>query len=98
MHYEILDTLSGAFSGWHVLGDLLIDDAGNHYSIWEIRALRYIIGENVQLRRLLAVACPSAPREPQQLCLALPPMWKHQYEFLRRRKDRDAFSTVPTNR
>lgn len=90
MDESILNTLNGEFSGWHVLGELLIDDAGNHYTVWEIRALRYFIGENIQLRRMLALVCPPPSREPEQLSLAFPPMWQHQHEFLRRHSDRSA--------
>ena len=76
------------WAGWCTVGEFLLDDGGNHYSKWDIQALPYIFGLNVELRKQLELVRPQRPSAPQQLELPFPPMWKNQYDWLRRRADK----------
>ncbi len=80
--------ITNLWDGWHVFDDLLFDDAGNFYRVWEIRAMPYVMGLNRELNRLIDQIRPPLIHEPVQLELPFPRMWNHQYEWLRRRGDR----------
>lgn len=82
-----ISTIPNLWAGWCTVGEFLLDDGGNHYSKWEIQALPYIFALNLELRKQLAIFRRQRQPEPQQLELPFPPMWKHQYEWLRRRAD-----------
>ena len=82
-----ISQVTDLWSGWCTVGEFLLDDGGNHYSKWEIQALPYIFALNLELRKELAIFRPLRQPEPQQLELPFPPMWKHQYDWLRRKAD-----------
>lgn len=84
---DLLNQIPNIWAGWCTVGDFLLDDGGNHYSKWEILALPYIFALNLELKKELALIKPERPPEPQQLALPFPPMWKHQYDWLRRKAD-----------
>lgn len=81
-------TLDPLWPDWRVVDDSLFDDAGNRYGIWEIRSLPYVFGLNYELNRIIERLRLPCVHEPEQLVLPFPPMWIHQYEWLRRLSDR----------
>jgi hypothetical protein len=85
MNTSAQSQITNLWDGRHTFGDLPVDDAANFYTIGEIRSLPYVMSLNLELSRVIDRLRPHVEREPFQIYLPFPPMWKHQYEWLRRR-------------